>query len=185
LIGSGSALIEKAICHFDDKGQGAVRAIITPAVPAVCIRTFSPPSSEDGDPNKTASDLNQLDFALIELERDFADEPIVESGEARGFLKILDGTGFPQINEPVFIFQHPKGERMKVDVGMVKSVGLSRFRYTANTLKGSSGSPIFDAALNVVGIHHAGYPCASEGPINQGVPIALIRKFSQDRSVAL
>ena len=50
--------------------------------------------------------------------------------------------------------------------------------YDANTLPGSSGSPIFNADLQLIGLHHRGDPAAhalaADAPANQGIPISRI-----------
>ena len=61
--------------------------------------------------------------------------------------------------------------------------------YDANTLPGSSGSPVYNADLELIGIHHRGDTKAYKlkmGPeANQGIPISNICKLMEERGVSL
>ena len=52
-------------------------------------------------------------------------------------------------------------------------------RYKPSTLPGSSGSPVYNRAFNVVALHHNRGQIATEATFygnNQGIPLALIRE---------
>jgi lysyl endopeptidase len=80
--------------------------------------------------------------------------------------------------EYVFIVQHPSGYPKKVAedkvlLPVVDGRGKDTdFSYQVETLGGSSGSPVFDANGDVVGLHHFGGCSTLSG--NQGVRMALI-----------
>ena len=77
----------------------------------------------------------------------------------------------------MFIVQHPKGQAQKLAVGAVlkRNKNNSRVRYDANTDHGSSGSPCFDAKLDLVALHHGGDPDSGKlAKFNQGIPIETI-----------
>ena len=69
------------------------------------------------------------------------------------------------IGQPVNIIQHPKGERKKVTmhnsvlVEISNDVADDRYcYYSADTLKGSSGSPVYNKHWEVIGLHRKGVP---------------------------
>jgi V8-like Glu-specific endopeptidase len=76
---------------------------------------------------------------------------------------------------------------MKIDLGSVTETGPARFRHTVNTEPGSSGAPVFDAALNLIGIHHAGQS-GGPGPAltyNEGIPLGAILTDARAKQVAI
>lgn len=100
-----------------------------------------------------SSPTDQLDFALLRLSEPVG-EDVVSSGQ-RGFLqpRLHDFVG----EEPIIVLQHPQAKPLKLAFGTVKQPcdGL-RVTYSVNTEGGSSGSPCFNSALDVVAIHHWG-----------------------------
>ncbi len=107
-----------------------------------------------------SSPEDRLDFALVRLaER--AGEDVVEGGK-RGFLKPVVHT-FAK-DQPLIILQHPAAKPLKLALGSViePSVG-PRVTYNVNTEGGSSGSPCFSSALDVVALHHWGGPNHNRG----------------------
>ena len=67
---------------------------------------------------------------------------------------------------PVNIIQHPSGERKKIamhnsnflDLPKKKDDKESHCYYSADTLKGSSGSPVFNKHWEVIALHRSGVP---------------------------
>ncbi len=80
--------------------------------------------------------------------------------------------------EDLFIIQHPSGYPKKVSedavlVPQIDGRGTDTdLSYQADTAGGSSGSPVFDANGEVIGLHHFGGCSSSAG--NQGVRMELI-----------
>jgi hypothetical protein len=99
---------------------------------------------------------------------------IVDSFEARGFARMLPDIVLP-ISTAILILQHPEGQQLKIDLGTVTALPGMRARHNVNTLAGSSGAPLFDAELRLVGLHHAGFdwPAANQA-YNQAIPMSLI-----------
>src|SRR5262249_10942189 len=64
----------------------------------------------------------------------------------------------PQVNDRVFIIQHPGGGPKQVALGAntVTFVDERRVQYLTDTRPGSSGSPVFDRCWRLVAIHHSG-----------------------------
>jgi V8-like Glu-specific endopeptidase len=52
-----------------------------------------------------------------------------------------------------------------------------RLRYRNNTEPGSSGSPVFTLAWELVALHHAGAPGPEPASYNQGIPMARIKAY--------
>jgi hypothetical protein len=110
-----------------------------------------------------------LDFAILRLSSAMPAErkPLAIRSDARSIDK----------NMPVLVVQHPKGTPMALAIGI--SLGLnengSRLRYDADTLRGSSGSAVFNQQLDLTALHHLGDSDAiTRAPYNQGIPFGKI-----------
>jgi len=84
--------------------------------------------------------------------------------------------------EDLFIIHHPGGQPMKISLdgckaGPKRDVGQGRFLHQCDTGEGSSGSPIFDKAGRVVGIHHRGTPDRGSDAYNQGTEFVAAIEF--------
>lgn len=132
---------------------------------------------------------DELDFALLRVKGTPGADPIggpasitEPARPARGYLKIgaVDPPYSP--NTPLIIYQHPNNGPLKFAMDPAGIIGLNtkktRVRYRTNTDGGSSGSPCFDANMNLIALHHAGDPAyyveGKPPKFNQGVPIGLI-----------
>ncbi|MBX2801899.1 MAG: serine protease [Myxococcales bacterium] len=83
----------------------------------------------------------------------------------------------------VSIIQHPDGDPKQIALhhNLVTSVDADRLQYLTDTRSGSSGSPVFDDAWNVVGVHHQGgmlRDLASGRRVyrNQGTTVECLRR---------
>ncbi|MGH0280448.1 trypsin-like peptidase domain-containing protein [Sinorhizobium meliloti] len=111
-----------------------------------------------------------LDYAFLRLR-----QPITHC-EPLNIDAIAD---LPETSSPVLIVQHPEGGPQSLALG--KSLGVnqngSRFLYDADTLPGSSGSPVLNQKLQLVALHHAGDPRSGvKGTYNQGIPLISIMR---------
>jgi hypothetical protein len=81
----------------------------------------------------------------------------------------------------VNIIQHPNGLPKKISFysNVVVFVGAGRIQYLTDTEPGSSGSPVFDRAWNVVGLHHSGGWLTEPGPTDQ------TRKFYRNEGILI
>jgi hypothetical protein len=86
----------------------------------------------------------------------------------------------------VFLLQHPAGEPLQLAIGKIVSFNPpgTRVRHDANSKDGSSGSPCFDADLQLVALHHAHDPHYPPD-WNQAVPIASIDADWRSRNVTV
>jgi len=109
-----------------------------------------------------------LDYALLRLRSAVREaKPI----------RVMASSILPSAELPVLIVQHPAGTPQALAIG--KSLGTnengSRFRYDADTLGGSSGSPVLNQQMELVALHHAGDPRSEiRAAYNQGIPINMI-----------
>lgn len=144
-------------------------------VPVSELLDGSPPSAAElGEtPPIAEPGPDRLDFALLRLA--YAAPAAQESGTAaaRGHYAMAAGAYKFGAQSFFLIFQHPLGNGLHVSraLGAKSNAAATRFRYTANTMDGSSGSPVIDARGLLVGIHH--YYVAG---LNQAVPVSAIAR---------
>lgn len=150
-----------------------------------------------------SSPEEELDYALVGLEDQplkgmlvdgdgshLSLEDLVRIGKHRGYLTLAPDKIFEQ--QRVNIIQHPNGDPMKVVMThnyVVQDMTETRVQYLADTMDGSSGSPIFNEKWEVVALHHSGAPWPPESgserlkkvfrgvtAVNEGIPIRAIIK---------
>jgi hypothetical protein len=116
-----------------------------------------------------SSPIDDLDYAIVRLSQPAGRRPAFDQTqtESRGWLAPVDHP-FEQ-GESIFIIQHPKATPLKVASGGLVRAEQKRLYYLANTLNGSSGSPCFTNAWDLVGLHRSGDALG-----NVGVPMAAI-----------
>lgn len=98
-----------------------------------------------------------LDYTIVAVE---AVNSQGDRLDARGSIPLSDTSGKVTVTEWVNIIQHPGGDEQQValrDSKVVKS--LEHFiQYEADTLPGSSGSPVFNDQWQLAALHHSGVP---------------------------
>jgi hypothetical protein len=116
-----------------------------------------------------SSAIVDLDYALVRLREKVGSDPSPNGTGERGFLRPKP-RGL-MIGEPLLILQHPNADYLKLGIGSVTAnvgtLAAPRLQYSTNTLAGSSGSPCFTLALDLVALHQC------EG--NAGIPLAAIQ----------
>ncbi len=93
-----------------------------------------------------------LDYTLVGLPR--------PAPEELGFLAPVQGVTAAR-TAAIYIVQHPRGDPKAYVLNHNRKVNQSTefVTYISDTLEGSSGAPLFDDALRLVGLHHLGnYP---------------------------
>jgi hypothetical protein len=142
----------------------------------------------DSDPDAARAD-DALDYALLQLANPIGNLPVgdgEEESEKRGWIYASPDAEVPAKHDVVFVFQHPEGEPLKwaqPDIVLGVNSNQNRVRYSVNTDNGSSGSPVFDAAFQLIALHHAGDPNFEplhRPEYNQGIPISrIVSQLSQ------
>ena len=117
-----------------------------------------------------------LDIAVLKI----AQKP----GLRWGMLALADEDVLP--DQKLFVLQHPLGEAKQIsEVGCAVfepvspgRSGPSDFAHLCDTLGGSSGSPVFNAAGEVAGLHHWGKTLMGRySGSNRAVRVGLISEF--------
>jgi hypothetical protein len=195
----GEVRPEDVVCRFDYAAkadgspinQGLERRLIEGA----WLVSSSPPSKYEGEINGQDSAPDELDFCLIRLASDVGSERLGgssdPSGSRRGWFPLNELQSIGQCGQQLFILQHPMGAVLKLAIGdqLQTSRSGNRFSYNVNTLKGSSGSPVFNARMEVIGLHQSGQTDAAElaaaRKSNQGIPISNIARFIRQHGINL
>lgn len=125
------------------------------------------------------SPVHQLDVTIFELED--PDDTLSNYG----FIQLFENETAK--NEFVNIIQHPGGQSKQLALyhNVVTSTNERVVQYLTDTLKGSSGAPVFNSDWTVVAIHHSGGLIkAGEDPLpfnfksrNEGIQISAIINF--------
>ncbi|MGB1251327.1 MAG: trypsin-like peptidase domain-containing protein [Candidatus Promineifilaceae bacterium] len=157
------------------------------------ILDVSHPHPLEGNPaSSILPEPDQLDYALLLIKGEPGNEPIggfnlATSADkaARGWITLTESVPSFEKGGPLFIYQHPKGARMKLALETNSIIGTNandtRVYYRTNTEPGSSGSPCFDFDWNLIALHH-GYAWFDEHA-NRGIPINKIYQQLIDRGM--
>jgi hypothetical protein len=137
-----------------------------------------------GQPDAQLPTADELDYALVRLERPLGHEPVAPKAGAgapsRGWIPIPASDPPFAEKMPLLIAQHPDGQPLKLAIDTEGIIGLNangtRVRYATNTEPGASGSPCFDMDWGLIALHHYGDPAYHQPRYNQGVPIAAIHR---------
>ena len=176
---------DKVVCHFDYKAlaDGSTLDGVTVKLHASDWRVDNSPYSKaeaENQPDRELPGTDQLDYAVVRLERPAGNEPVgtnaAPDAPLRGWIK-LNGQPPLEKDMPLLIVQHPDGAPLKFafDTKSIIAVNANgtRVRYATNTEHGSSGSPCFNIDWELVALHHMGDP-AWNSQFNEGIPIGLI-----------
>ncbi|TMC17527.1 MAG: trypsin-like peptidase domain-containing protein [Chloroflexi bacterium] len=157
-----------------------------------------------------SSDSSSLDYALLRLQ----DEPLkhiavrsdagylsyldwILQGKHRGYLVLAER--FIKEQDRLNVLQHPDGKPMKCVLTqnhVVIDMTETRVQYVADTMNGSSGSPVFNQNWEVVALHHSGKPYPPDSTkdvpkkawkghfrVNEGIPIRAILKDFREKGL--
>lgn len=101
------------------------------------------------------SPFGELDFTIVGLEPKGSEE----AGAHFGTIPLRTSRSKVMPGETVNIVQHPGGRRKEVVLTQNKVTGFFEggfVHYTADTLRGSSGSPVFNDEWDLIALHHRG-----------------------------
>jgi Trypsin-like peptidase domain/Effector-associated domain 1 len=165
------------VCRFDYLSE-SVRGTAVRLAAETCCLAYAGYAPGDAKNDARAPEKSELDYALVRLARPVDTDRMDEKGRTRGTVATSASSALPPEKRIIFIAQHPESAPLSASWGLSlgpASEGL-RLRYTADTLGGSSGSPVFDGDLSLIALHHAGEPGSKlqPGAYNQGIPISLI-----------
>jgi endonuclease G len=108
-----------------------------------------------------SSDAPPLDFALVAVKA------VSDKGQPLagfGFCPLIAEEGKILIGQAVNIVQHPRGEMKQVAlrenqlVALLDDANQPFAHYICDTDRGSSGSPVFNDAWEVIALHHSAVP---------------------------
>ncbi|MEM7116183.1 MAG: trypsin-like peptidase domain-containing protein [Chloroflexota bacterium] len=123
------------------------------------------------------SPQNELDYAIVGVVAEDGKPPLDKWGHLT-----LNTTADPVPLERISIIQHPNGALKKIVPrgDMVIRTWEHRLQYSVDTMKGSSGSPVFNDEWQVIAIHHAGGmlpvdAAGNEREVNQGILMSAIK----------
>ena len=183
------ALPSDVRCRFDYRQAAdgteltTKKKVIVQLDPNQWLVHSKPPSQFDWDPTLGNAAADETDCALIRLAESIGDEPVGgdtmdPNAPRRGWIDTTVNPSPVTAGNQVFILQHPKGEPLQLAIGTVTEFNPNgtRVRYNANTKDGSSGSPVFDADLQLIGLHHAFDP-HSPSQWNQAIPFSVIKQI--------
>lgn len=185
--------LEEAVARFDHRLEGS--AVASPGRVFRFQRDFF-----------HSSPAQAFDYCLARLESaplaavaadpgsDVSMMDLLRAGKHRGYL--VPAPRFVKADDRVNIIQHPDVHPLKVVMTQNYVVGDmtdTRVQYVADTMGGSSGSPVFNQNWEVVALHHSGapYPADSAGGtlkklwkgryrVNEGIPMrGLLRDLQQ------
>lgn len=129
------------------------------------------------------SGQDELDFTRIKVV-DKPDMPLRQWGIVE-----FAPDAVPAVSDPVNIIQHPNGQDKQIALNANEVMHLDgRFlHYAADTLPGSSGSPVFNQQWKVVALHHAGVNINVNGiakPANEGILFRDIFRFIAEKTTS-
>jgi hypothetical protein len=135
-------------------------------------------------PDAALPTTDELDYALVRLERPIGREPLNPNGRPgeappRGWVKVPAADPALTPAMALLILQHPNRQPLQLaldtNAEVAANANNTRVRYATNTEGGASGSPCFDINWNLIALHHYGDPDYKHPKYNQGVPIGAIR----------
>lgn len=106
-----------------------------------------------------------LDFALVDVHSKGTEGNTIEEF---GVIPLIEATPKILVGQPVNIVQYPEGGAKKfayTNNQLLDVLDDGFLHYTTDTLPGSSGSPAFNQAWELVALHHAGIPEVRDGKI--------------------
>lgn len=128
------------------------------------------------------SDVSEYDTCIFKL--------LDENDELKDYGHIALNEINVKKNDFVNIIQHPGGEMKQISLyhNIVTNTGDRTIQYLTDTLKGSSGSPVFNSDWEVVALHHSGGGRKEGEPKlprgiksrNEGISINKIIQFLKD-----
>lgn len=147
---------------------------------------WRPPSEVDlvAHPGDALPGKGELDFAFLRLAASQS-----ERGRVRLARPAQRGTGLVA-GDWLIILQHPGSEPLKQAFGLSlgQNGNQTRLRYKITTDGGSSGAPVLNERLDLVGLHHAGDPNFENWhtpEYNAAIPVPALLSYLEETERAL
>lgn len=166
---------------FDDivipgQNSSSYRAEFTVAPQWLVYHSKNDP--DEDTQNSPLQDVKEgfLDFAIICLAEPAGNmAPKRHKSIPRSWIDIEKLAITPPVQTQMLIAHYPGGADLRLCVGLFGDHANKerRVRYQTLAIVGSSGAPCFTVDWKPYALHNAGYP---KVPINQGVPLELIRQ---------
>lgn len=123
------------------------------------------------------------DWAVVQITQPLSNSiPIIKLTEA----------AIPQEEEMAYVIQHPNGDRKRLAYvrNQISYVDDRVIHYLADTQAGSSGSPVFNADGQLIGLHHAGgrpQEVIGKAPLrkNEGIRISRVVEGLAEKGIRL
>lgn len=193
---AGNVGPEAAVFRFDYKrlsdtviSEGAVFTLASDD----WLVDASPPSRVDAErePKSGVPKPDELDYAIVRLVGSPGTRPAGVKNDPqappRGWIRCGRPVAAAPAS-PLLIMQHPDAAPLQLALDMRGVIGpnanATRLTYHVNTEGGSSGAPCFNAAWDLVALHHSGDPNFDpdhKPAYNEGIPIAAILALLESR----
>lgn len=125
---------------------------------------------------QASREVKDLDYAIIKLADNAADEPVGVS-ETRSFTRVPLPKDAPLLRteRPLRTLQYVDAQVLRTSAGAVAGIadGGLRMRYSASTVDGASGAPIFDDRMRLAALHIGG-PFEPSIRRNEALPIRRV-----------
>jgi hypothetical protein len=183
--GGKAAIAKELRFRFDlldrvDAVEGNGRAIRAKLDDHSPILRSSPAAGMEITAGSGEPGMNALDYALVRLDEPAGNDrvPGGVAGETRGHIQLRVAMPQPVPDSALMVLQHPLRGELQFAIGRLlgpNGTG-SRVKHTAATQKGSSGSPVLDAALAPIALHNGTRQGTEQErqPYNTAVPLAHI-----------
>lgn len=124
------------------------------------------------DPEMFCTD-RELDFSLVKVQSGIHSPSLSQWGYL-----MLNPNADPIPGEHVSIIQHPNGglKQIVMTNNQVVEVRAPYVWYAADTMGGSSGSPVFNDQWQVIALHHA----AADNGYNEGILVSHIKQRAEE-----
>ena len=132
---------------------------------------------------------DELDVAVLRVADNPGRRPIGAAepgGRPRGWLTDL-GALPPVADDDLLILQHAQGQPLQLAFGKILGLNANgtRMHHDVNTDHGSSGSPCFSLALDLVAVHQAGDRTLAHWQLptsNRCIPILAVQSLLRERN---
>jgi S1-C subfamily serine protease len=176
-LNPGQLLVETAACRFEYLNDSNRTGKVVPFMLPQWRVAFSLPGGIEKSAGGAEPGPDELDFALVRLDREVGVEPFRFASDAA------------KTDDPCIVLQHPRRAPLQVAFGQVTAFNATgtRMRHNAGTEAGSSGAPCLNQKLEVIALHNATRypPHGALADYNTAVPILRIKALLDSKNIAI